>query len=66
MYKDELFPPIASSIQREVKNKEAKLDKIKWVRLCELFKGRQLVIANPVQKSNLLLTCEHNCNNFIG
>jgi hypothetical protein len=57
-YKDELFPPILSSIYRGgmVKNSQLKHETIRWIRLPELFKDRKLCVFNRAS-SNIEIYC---------
>ena len=68
-YKDELFPPILSSIFRGgvIKNSELKGENIRWMRLADLFRDRRTCVISKT-RSNIEIYCElwKECGNFIG
>lgn len=68
-YKDELFPPILSSIYRGgvIKNKELNHDSLQWMRLPDLFKDKKLFVWHN-KRSNIEIYCNQwkDCQNFIG
>ena len=57
-YKDELFPPITSSLFRGgiTKNKNLKMDTIRWVRLADLFKDKKMCLL-PKGRSYFEIYC---------
>lgn len=44
-YKDEIFPPVYSSLFEGKKSRQKVGEEIAWMRISDIFKGRQLTLA---------------------